>query len=552
MNDTSIGIDAIVRVIDQATAPIRGINASISRLTSPLKGVGQALGRIGNEAGLPRLVGGFKNVGVSVGRLGSEVRGLLGPITAIGGAGSLAGIYAAIDSFTDYGSVINDTTRKIGVGVEGFQELSYAAKLSGIEQESLAGALSKANRTIADIGRGKNKEGAALFKQLGINVRDANGHLRTADQVTLEAADAISKLRDPAARTAVAISIFGKSGADLLPLLLEGSGGIKSMGEEARRLGIVLSKDAIAAADEFGDTQDKLNLSIKGLSLNIGSVLVPILQPLVASLTDWIAANRQVISTNIGSFVEAFATSLKSIDWSAVIDGLKSFFTGIKSAVDFLGGWRNAIVAVIAVMNAGLIGSILGVGASLVKLVPAILQVSAVLVTGLIKSITALSSFLFANPIVAGIALAVAAIAGLAYVIYKNWDNIVEFFLEKFSDVRAAFQDGFLNGIGKILLEFNPTVLIAEGINGLIDYLFGINLFEIGANWFGPFVTSITGLIDGLVESIVGKIKQITGFIGDTISSFRSIGSGISNFFTGGSTPNQPAFAGAGTPFIIA
>lgn len=74
-----------------------------------------------------------------------------------------------------------------------------------------------------------------------------------------------------------------------------------------------------------------------------------------------------------------------------------------------------------------------------------------------------------ANPII----LVIAAIAAAAYVIYQNWDGIVAYFQGKIDRVRAAFDQGLLNGVLKLISEFNPFVLIMDAAEGLFTYLTG-------------------------------------------------------------------------------
>lgn len=71
---------------------------------------------------------------------------------------------------------------------------------------------------------------------------------------------------------------------------------------------------------------------------------------------------------------------------------------------------------------------------------------------------------------------AVFAIGFAAMVIYKNWENIVSFFEEKWAGVKAAFSDGIINGIVKVWQEYNPATLIMEALNGLVKYMTGWDL----------------------------------------------------------------------------
>lgn len=93
-----------------------------------------------------------------------------------------------------------------------------------------------------------------------------------------------------------------------------------------------------------------------------------------------------------------------------------------------------------------------------------------------------------ANPLL----LVIAAIAGAAYVIYQNWDGIVAYFQGKIDRVRAAFDQGLLNGVLKLISEFNPFTLMMEAAEGLFTYLTGWTFGDIrkaiaDAFGFDPF-----------------------------------------------------------------
>ncbi|TXH34066.1 MAG: phage tail tape measure protein, partial [Rhodospirillaceae bacterium] len=446
-----IDVSAVVSLIDRVIAPIDRIMKRIDRVTEPVKRVNRAMERIGTAAGFPKIMAGFNGVSTSVLRLGGTIGNLLGPLTAIGSGLTLAGLGKTISDFAEYGGHVDDLSTRLGVSAKAVQEWTHWAKLGGIEQDALESSVGRLNRNLADLANGKNKDLPVLFRKLGISTKDANGHFRNAESLMPDLADAIQRIHDPIARTAVATALFGKTGADLLPALKDGAEGLRAAGEEARKLGEVLDDDAIGNAASFGDDMDRLAGAARGLGFNIASKLLPSLLPLIERLTKWITANRELISARISDVVSKFVAALERIDWDVVGRGLADFASGISRVVDFVGGWQNALIGVVLFMNRDLIGSIFGVGSAIVKL----------------------GALLLANPVVAAIGVAVAAIAGLVYVIYKNWDNIANWFQAKLDAVKAAFDKGFLSGILTLLEQFNPTRLFAEAINGLVNYLFG-------------------------------------------------------------------------------
>ena len=158
----------------------------------------------------------------------------------------------------------------------GQQMLENGHLLKGIlevDNDVVPFLLKKLNVNISAAGNG-SKEQAALFKALGVSVKDAAGNMRSADKVFADLADVFAGSADGANKTAIAVALLGKNGADLIPLLNGGKGALKDLGDEAKKLGIVLGADFAKNAEEFNDNLHKLQLSGQGLFVTLGSDLV--------------------------------------------------------------------------------------------------------------------------------------------------------------------------------------------------------------------------------------------------------------------------------------
>lgn len=219
----------------------------------------------------------FKRVAGEAGKLGSAVSSVGGSFAALGTT-AVAGISAIsfaskIQDAINLADSFNKLSQKTGVAVEDLSKLNYAAGLADVSTEALSVGLKKLNINISAAGNG-SKEQAALFKNLGISVKDAAGNLRSADKVFADLAEVFSGSADGANKTAVAVALLGKNGSDLIPLLNGGKGAIKDLGDEAKKLGIVLGTDFAKSAEDFNDNLHKLQLSGQGLFVTLGSDLV--------------------------------------------------------------------------------------------------------------------------------------------------------------------------------------------------------------------------------------------------------------------------------------
>ena len=194
-------------------------------------------------------------------------------------AGLLAGFSVTalaswIKGTIDLADEMNDLSQKVGVTVEHLTELRYAGQTAGVGMESLETGIRKLSVNITN--------GAEALDRLGIASKDSGGNLRNSYDVLVEIADRFSRMQDGAQKTALAIEIFGRSGADLIPLLNQGAAGLAKLAEEARRAGVVMSTDMAKAADQFNDEMVRLKATVSGVGISIANELLPWLNEMLS------------------------------------------------------------------------------------------------------------------------------------------------------------------------------------------------------------------------------------------------------------------------------
>lgn len=217
---------------------------------------------------------GFASVEQRIASLKDTASRLGGVLAGLGAGVSMIGLLAVVRSVVNELDRTNKSAQKVGVSVEGFSALEYAAGQSGVEVQALETALGKLSKTAVEAARG-GKEPAAAFEALGVEVRDGNGHLKTADKLLLDLAEAFAQFEDGPAKSELAMRLFGKAGADLIPLLNQGRDGITALMEEARRLGVVLDGDAAAAAERLNDNLSRVAKSMRGLAVAAAEDVLP-------------------------------------------------------------------------------------------------------------------------------------------------------------------------------------------------------------------------------------------------------------------------------------
>ncbi len=174
----------------------------------------------------------------------------------------------------DLGDNLNKAAIKAGVTGETISELAYAAKQSDIDLNSLSNSLRFMQTNLSKAASG-GKEAQATLAALGLTLTDIQG-LATDKQFEL-IGDRISQLREPADRARAAVELFGRSGADLLPLFEQGAKGIRTAREEAQRIGAVLSNETIAALAEADDKVKRLSQSWDAFAATLTAKVAPAL-----------------------------------------------------------------------------------------------------------------------------------------------------------------------------------------------------------------------------------------------------------------------------------
>ena len=352
-------------------------------------------------------------------RLGNSMQGLEGRIKNASlatnllytGLKSLAavavtgGVVALAKSAIDLADDMRDLSQRTGVGVETLGRFKVAAELSGSSLEGVAKGLTFLNKNMVAAASGA-EGAAAAFKTIGVATTEADGSLRSADKVFLDIADRFAQLKDGPEKAALAIKVFGKAGAELIPILNLGS-------KEIQRFGLGIGPDFANKADAFNDSLGLMKAQVTVLSVQIGSALLPVLSALV-----------RVVADGIG-FVSNLATEFyKAIGGAAGLQ--QAAATLIKTMVVLGGVTAGVFVATNITTFAAALRGVVGVMRTMLTLERAMLAIETarVAVVGLIAGVK--SGKTPATAVIGGLAGGALAGGALTVGIGKLVDNITK------------------------------------------------------------------------------------------------------------------------------
>jgi hypothetical protein len=244
----------------------------------------------------------FTSVSKSFDDISTKVGGFTGKLGLIGGAVGSAVLALESIKIINVLDQLDDLQEKTGISVESLSVLRFAGEATGTQFEDLAKGIGKLSKEMVSAAGG-NKEAAATFDALGISVTNADGTLRTNEEVLGDIADRFAGYKDGAEKAALAQRIFGKSGADMIPFLNQGRAGIKSLADEAKALGVVYDADVARAAADFNDSLVKIKLASEAAAVSIAG-------PLIKGLAD---VSGQFLQAKKDGTV--FETFLRNASW---------------------------------------------------------------------------------------------------------------------------------------------------------------------------------------------------------------------------------------------
>lgn len=259
--------------------PIGSLRAVLEAETASWKrDLGKAAGQL--RASEKRMTRSLANLRAGFQRVASTILIMAGP----------AVIGALIKRQIALGDQFAKMSVRTGVAIESLSAWSFGAGLAGSSTETLEKSLIRLAANMRDAVITPTAEGARAFTELGIAVTDSAGRLRSSDAVFEEVAARFAEMADGPQKAAIAVKLFGRSGAELIPLL----NNLESLSDEARRTGNIVSKEFALNAEQFNDSLTRMgSITGKFWREEIVGGIVPALNTWVESLNILIGAQER-------------------------------------------------------------------------------------------------------------------------------------------------------------------------------------------------------------------------------------------------------------------
>ena len=263
---------------------------------------------------------GLKEAGNGVKKAGQTIKGGLktaakvGTVAtaAVGAAAAVAGkkVLNMANDTAAAGDTIDKNSQKLGLSRKAYQEWDYVLSQSGVDINSMTAGLKTMINQVSKANKG-SKDATANFKKLGISTKELETLSR--EELFEKSIKGLQNMKEGTERAALANTLFGRSGAQLQPLLNSSAKSVDELKKKANELGFVMSDKAVNAARDYTDSMDTLKRTFTGVKNRIMSELLPSFKSIMDGFSGLLAGQKGAEKTfekGATNLVSSFAKAL--------------------------------------------------------------------------------------------------------------------------------------------------------------------------------------------------------------------------------------------------
>lgn len=448
----------VLMLVDKVTKPLQDINKKMEEMDKKTDKVKKRFQQF-NES--------INSVAEKSRKALSVIGTLTKSFSKLVGASGI--ITMGINKAAQYGDRIDKMSQKIGMSQKAFQEWDYIMSQNGGSVESLQMGFKTLTNQIEGVQKG-SKDSIKAFAALGIKVKDSSGKFRDQNDIFNDSIRALQKIKNPTQKAMLANRLFGRSAAELKPLLNQDAEAIDGLREKANKLGLIMSPEDVKNAVEFTDTMDTLG---RFFQARINVAVTKIMPKLVQ------------IFEKLMEFKTPIDAVFKALGKVAEIT-FKTF--------EFLGKHWEILV---------------GLGAALLWIAgPVIISTVITAITSLVAAIV--SGAAAANIAMAGIPILIGLIVTGITMLITHWDKVGS----TIARVWGGLVEKFKGWIGTILDWINKLL---EKL-GVLAYLIpGLNAIKIGKDVAGAIGNKINNnSISNTTNNTNNTTNNVTNNYGNT------------------------------------
>ena len=304
--------------LNNAEAELNNLNNQFDENKQKIADSSKEMGNLGDVVnGLTSKLGiqlpdSMKSSMNAMGSLDASSMALAGGFAAV--AAAIVKAEKAMISMTKESAAFADNiitlSMQTGQSTQQLQEFAYASELIDVSVDTLQGSLTKLTNNMQDTMNGTGNAKAS-FEALGVSVTNADGSMRSANDVFYETIDALGQVKNETERDAMSMDIFGRSAQDLNPLIIQGSKTIKAYADEAHNMGYVLDDEALSALGAVDDAYQRLQKTQEGVKNKLAVEFAPYREEFYGDVTTMVKDGGKAIKDS--GIVDAFGMLLETV-----------------------------------------------------------------------------------------------------------------------------------------------------------------------------------------------------------------------------------------------
>ena len=304
--------------INNAEAELNNLNNQFDENKQKIADSGKEMGNLGDVVnGLTSKLGiqlpdSIKSSMNAMGSLDAQSLALAGGFAAV--AAAIVKAEKAMISMTKESATFADNiitlSMQTGQSTQQLQEFAYASELIDVSVDTLQGSLTKLTNNMQDTMNGTGNAKAS-FEALGVSVTNADGSMRSANDVFYETIDALGQVKNETERDAMSMDIFGRSAQDLNPLIIQGSQTLKAYADEAHNVGYVLDDEALSALGAVDDAYQRLQNTQEGVKNQLSAEFAPYLEEFYGDVTTMVKDGGKALKDS--GIVDSFGMLLDTV-----------------------------------------------------------------------------------------------------------------------------------------------------------------------------------------------------------------------------------------------
>lgn len=300
--------------------------------------------------------GSAQNLTKSLTETVGSVDGLLGAAMKVAAVGALvavpAGLVAWGEKFGDIAEKLDQMSMKLGMSAQEVSQWGALAQTAGMSTEAFASSAQRLERSMVAAANG-GKTQTAMFNELGIKISETS----SVSEVMLQVADKFKGMEDGPKKTAMAMSLMGRAGANMIPILNGGSKALKEQFDMANSYGAVVTEEFMQAGRAMDDAMDQAHLGMQGLQQTLFTALAPAIVATVEAMNDFvkelIASYREGGAVKQALDVLNFALKSVGSAIQTVIVAFKVLWFGAQAAISGIVGGVMTLGNVISRVASG-------------------------------------------------------------------------------------------------------------------------------------------------------------------------------------------------------